>query len=223
MDLAVHVAQRAILSFAQFEREVIGERVRDKIAASKRKGLWVGGPVPLGYRCIDKKLEIVPEEASRAAFELRSGGFLSETPSEVVERAMRRLVEEMIELFSRRPIGKLFGELAGFMRDSLIKLAWLPSTDKLAYLDPLLALGAAGKITIETLNYDNAIELRAAEKSIPCKTGLTEWSSMGSLPRMASRTQRLSPRLGLQPREDAKHINRRAHSWRRTARRCDHL
>jgi DNA invertase Pin-like site-specific DNA recombinase len=52
-----------LLSFAQFEREVIGERVRDKIAASKRKGLWVGGPVPLGYRCIDKKLGIVPEEA----------------------------------------------------------------------------------------------------------------------------------------------------------------
>jgi site-specific DNA recombinase len=52
-----------LLSFAQFEREVIGERVRDKIAASKRKGLWVGGPIPLGYRCVDKKLEIVPEEA----------------------------------------------------------------------------------------------------------------------------------------------------------------
>ena len=44
-----------LLSFAQFEREVIGERVRDKIAASKRKGIWVGGPVPLGYRCIAKK------------------------------------------------------------------------------------------------------------------------------------------------------------------------
>jgi len=39
-----------LLSFAQFEREVIGERVRDKIAASKRKGLWVGGPVPLRNR-----------------------------------------------------------------------------------------------------------------------------------------------------------------------------
>ncbi len=50
-------------SFAQFEREVIGERVRDKIAASKRKGIWVGGPVPLGYRCIDKKLMVIPEEA----------------------------------------------------------------------------------------------------------------------------------------------------------------
>jgi site-specific DNA recombinase len=52
-----------LLSFAQFEREVIGERVRDKIVASKRKGIWVGGPVPLGYRCINKKLVVVPEEA----------------------------------------------------------------------------------------------------------------------------------------------------------------
>jgi site-specific DNA recombinase len=52
-----------LLSFAQFEREVIGEWVRDKIAASKRKGIWVGGPVPLGYRCIDKKLVVAPEEA----------------------------------------------------------------------------------------------------------------------------------------------------------------
>ena len=52
-----------LLSFAQFEREVIGERVRDKIAASKRKGLWVGGSIPLGYRSVNKKPEIVPEEA----------------------------------------------------------------------------------------------------------------------------------------------------------------
>jgi site-specific DNA recombinase len=52
-----------LLSFAQFEREVIGERVRDKIAASKRKGIWVGGPIPLGYVSVDKKLVIVPEEA----------------------------------------------------------------------------------------------------------------------------------------------------------------
>jgi len=52
-----------LLSFAQFEREVIGERVRDKIAASKRKGLWVGGPVPLGYRSVGKALEVIPEQA----------------------------------------------------------------------------------------------------------------------------------------------------------------
>ncbi len=53
-----------LLSFAQFEREVIGERVRDKIAASKRKGIWVGGPIPLGYRSVGKKLEVVPEDAA---------------------------------------------------------------------------------------------------------------------------------------------------------------
>ena len=45
-----------LLSFAQFEREVIGERVRDKVAASKRKGMWMGGPVPFGYDVIDRKL-----------------------------------------------------------------------------------------------------------------------------------------------------------------------
>jgi DNA invertase Pin-like site-specific DNA recombinase len=52
-----------LLSFAQFEREVIGERVRDKIAASKRKGIWVGGSVPLGYASMNKKLVVVPEQA----------------------------------------------------------------------------------------------------------------------------------------------------------------
>ncbi len=60
-----------LLSFAQFEREVIGERVRDKIAASKRKGIWVGGPVPLGYASVNKKLVVVPEEAERVRFIFR--------------------------------------------------------------------------------------------------------------------------------------------------------
>jgi site-specific DNA recombinase len=52
-----------LLSFAQFEREVIGERVRDKIAASKAKGIWVGGSIPLGYAVADKKVVVVPDEA----------------------------------------------------------------------------------------------------------------------------------------------------------------
>jgi site-specific DNA recombinase len=54
-----------LLSFAQFEREVTGERIRDKIAASKRKGIWVGGNVPLGYESRDKKLVIHEDEAER--------------------------------------------------------------------------------------------------------------------------------------------------------------
>ena len=45
-----------LLSFAQFEREVIGERIRDKITASKKKGIWMGGFVPLGYDLVDRKL-----------------------------------------------------------------------------------------------------------------------------------------------------------------------
>jgi site-specific DNA recombinase len=52
-----------LLSFAQFEREVIGERIRDKIAASKKKGMWMGGVPPLGYRVQDRKLVIVDSEA----------------------------------------------------------------------------------------------------------------------------------------------------------------
>ncbi len=53
-----------LLSFAQFEREVTGERIRDKIAASKRKGMWMGGNVPLGYEHKERKLLVNPGEAN---------------------------------------------------------------------------------------------------------------------------------------------------------------
>ena len=52
-----------LLSFAQFEREVTAERIRDKIAASKAKGIWMGGPLPLGYGVIERKLVAIPSEA----------------------------------------------------------------------------------------------------------------------------------------------------------------
>src|SRR3984893_13356520 len=52
-----------LLSFAQFEREVTGERIRDKIAASKRKGMWMGGNVPLGYDASERTLIVNPVEA----------------------------------------------------------------------------------------------------------------------------------------------------------------
>jgi site-specific DNA recombinase len=52
-----------LLSFAQFEREVTGERIRDKIAASKRKGMWMGGMVPLGYEVHDRQLVVADSEA----------------------------------------------------------------------------------------------------------------------------------------------------------------
>jgi site-specific DNA recombinase len=52
-----------LLSFAQFEREVAGERIRDKFAASRRKGMWMGGTIPLGYDVKDRKLIVNEAEA----------------------------------------------------------------------------------------------------------------------------------------------------------------
>src|SRR5258708_4756420 len=52
-----------LLSFAQFEREVTGERIRDKIAASKKKGMWMGGLIPLGYDVLDRRLAVNQPEA----------------------------------------------------------------------------------------------------------------------------------------------------------------
>ena len=57
-----------LLSFAQFEREVAGERIRDKIAASKRRGMWMGGVVPLGYDVKDRKLIINEQEAKTVRY-----------------------------------------------------------------------------------------------------------------------------------------------------------
>ena len=61
-----------LLSFAQFEREVTSERIRDKIAASKRKGLWVGAMAPLGYDTKDRKIFINDTEADRVRTIFRS-------------------------------------------------------------------------------------------------------------------------------------------------------
>jgi site-specific DNA recombinase len=52
-----------LLSFAQFEREITGERIRDKVAASKKRGIWMGGAVPFGYRVENRALQVVEEHA----------------------------------------------------------------------------------------------------------------------------------------------------------------
>ena len=61
-----------LLSFAQFEREVTSERIRDKIAASKRKGLWVGGMAPIGYDTKDRQISVNEAEAERVRIIFRS-------------------------------------------------------------------------------------------------------------------------------------------------------
>jgi site-specific DNA recombinase len=54
-----------LLTFAQFEREVTGERIRDKIAASKKKGMWMGGAIPIGYDLQDRLLVVNQDEAEK--------------------------------------------------------------------------------------------------------------------------------------------------------------
>jgi DNA invertase Pin-like site-specific DNA recombinase len=90
-----------LLSFAQFEREVIGERIRDKVAASKARGMWMGGKVPLGYEVRDRKLVVNAAEAAqvRRVFEL-----FAETGSGI--ETVRRCRAEGITTRRGRPIDK---------------------------------------------------------------------------------------------------------------------
>src|SRR5262249_27041026 len=109
-----------LLSFAQFEREVTGERIRDKSAASKRKGLWVGGMVPLGYDSRDRRLVINEGEAERVRtiftryLELGSVGRL------LADLRARGIVTKVRRLANGRTIGGIpftRGPLAHLLRN----------------------------------------------------------------------------------------------------------
>jgi site-specific DNA recombinase len=87
-----------LLSFAQFEREVTSERIRDKIAASKRKGLWVGGNLPLGYEIKDGKIAIVEEEAELVRWIFRRYlelGSVNELVRDLRERNIRTKTRQL--------------------------------------------------------------------------------------------------------------------------------
>jgi len=87
-----------LLSFAQFEREVTGERIRDKIAASKKKGLWMGGVVPLGYRLEERKLHVDESEAAtvRLIFDLyRELGSIRALQRELKRRDIRTRIRTL--------------------------------------------------------------------------------------------------------------------------------
>ncbi|MEI6160912.1 MAG: recombinase family protein, partial [Roseococcus sp.] len=90
-----------LLLFAQFEREVIGERIRDKFAASRARGMWMGGKVPLGYDVVARKLIMNEEEAPRVrrVFEI-----FAETGSGM--ETVKRLREEGATSKAGRPLDK---------------------------------------------------------------------------------------------------------------------
>jgi DNA invertase Pin-like site-specific DNA recombinase len=110
-----------LLSFAQFERELTGERIRDKFAASKRRGMWMGGPQPLGYDVKNRRLIINPTEADtvRKIF----GLYLELGNVRLVEEELRRLGLRTKSYVARS--GRQMGDLS-FSRGHLYKLLGNP-------------------------------------------------------------------------------------------------
>jgi DNA invertase Pin-like site-specific DNA recombinase len=109
-----------LLSFAQFEREVTGERIRDKIDASKRKGLWVGGMVALGYVSRDKKLFVEEEEAGRVRMIFRRYLDLGSIGLLLADLRERGIVTKVRQLSDGRTIGGIpftRGSLAYLLRN----------------------------------------------------------------------------------------------------------
>jgi site-specific DNA recombinase len=109
-----------LLSFAQFEREVTSERIRDKIAASKRKGLWVGGMVPLGYDTKDRKITINEAEAERVRSVFRSYLKLGSLNLLMVDLRKRGVVTRVRTLKGGKTVGGIpftRGPLAHLLRN----------------------------------------------------------------------------------------------------------
>jgi site-specific DNA recombinase len=109
-----------LLSFAQFEREVTSERIRDKIAASKRKGLWVGGMVSLGYETKDRKIVVVEEEAERVRAIFRSYLKLGSLDRLMADLRKRGIVTKVRSLKSGQTVGGIAftrGPLAHLLRN----------------------------------------------------------------------------------------------------------
>jgi site-specific DNA recombinase len=109
-----------LLSFAQFEREVTSERIRDKIGASKRRGLWVGGMVPLGYVSRDKKLFIAEEEAERVRTIFRRYLDLGSIGLLLADLRERGIVTKVRQLSDGRTVGGIpftRGPLAYLLRN----------------------------------------------------------------------------------------------------------
>jgi DNA invertase Pin-like site-specific DNA recombinase len=96
-----------LLSFAQFEREVTGERIRDKIAASKRKGMWMGGTVPHGYYVHERKLLVNDKEAKEVRYIFNRYLELGSTMKLVDELAVKGIRTRQRNLTCGRKIGNV--------------------------------------------------------------------------------------------------------------------
>src|SRR3954466_7145495 len=124
-----------LLSFAQFERELSSERVRDKVAASRRKGKWTGGTVPLGYEAKDKKLVVNKIEAETVRYIFRRYLELQSFAKLVEDLDRKRIVTKFRDAKVRKFQGGIpftYGPLAYFLKNRLYtgdighKEKWFP-------------------------------------------------------------------------------------------------
>src|ERR1700730_8597254 len=109
-----------LLSFAQFEREVTAERIRDKISASKRKGLWVGGMVPLGYDTNERRITVNESEADRVRIIFRSYLKLGSLNLLMADLRKQRIVTKVRTLKTGATVGGIpftRGPLAHLLRN----------------------------------------------------------------------------------------------------------
>ena len=125
-----------LLSFAQFEREVTGERIRDKFAASKKKGLWMGGPVPLGYDVVNRKLVVNKAEVAQVEYiykkylELKSiekvlhhitlKGYINKRGNTYTKHSLRTILTSVLYIGKMSHKGEIFdGEQESILDKSL--------------------------------------------------------------------------------------------------------
>ncbi len=157
-----------LLSFAQFEREVTSERIRDKIAASKRKGLWVGGMAPIGYDTKDRKISVNEAEADRVRTIFRNYLKLGSLNLLMTDLRKRGIVTKVRKLKTGKTVGGIpftRGPLAHLLRNRFYigEVAFkgeILAGEQLAIVDRNLFDAVQAKLD-EQLNNHNAARMKS--------------------------------------------------------------
>jgi NAD-dependent SIR2 family protein deacetylase len=161
-------------------------------------------PPPFSHKDIDSDLEksikgtvesIVKgrhSNSSSMSVGRRIGAYVMQITKDWMDRLKRssphggfdfdREFKNAIEQMKDRPgEGEIFSETAEFMISALANIVWIDQAERVAHMKPLVSLvGAQERLTVGTLNYDNGIEQLAQSASVPCTTGIDEWSKTGS-------------------------------------------
>jgi NAD-dependent SIR2 family protein deacetylase len=163
----VQELDRARLPTPQFDR--LYRLIRDELIKDMSNALQQMSPPSVNDRTNVRRF--TEDWLSRLKWSSSSGG-----------SDFDREFKDAIEQVKDRPgEGEIFSETAESMIRVLVNIVWIDQAERVAHMKPLVSLvGAQGRLTIATLNYDNSIEQLAQSASVPCRTGIDEWSRTGS-------------------------------------------